>query len=147
MREILLYGFAVLIGVAGFAVSVVLPIVIWYRRRKKAAGLYDEFLEASVDVIGFQYRRTKKPFGDGFLDGYAGTVGNLSFRLDVEIVPFARHHAYRLRLEKRVDGHPLVREMASEADPTGTDPLAIIAKTLRRVHAKRENYLIMEEAD
>jgi hypothetical protein len=147
MREILLYGFAVLLAVAGFGISVVLPISVWHRRRKKALGLYDEFMEASVDVIGFRYRRTKMPFGDGFADEYAGEVGSLSFRLGVEIVPHRKRHGYRLRLEKRVGGEPIVHVRASQAGPSDPDPLAIVAKTLRRLHAKRERCLVMEEAN
>jgi len=144
MRETLLIGIAVLIGAAGAAISIVLPAVVWYRRRKMAAGLYGEFLEATPDIIGFRYRRMKRPFGEGFLDAYSGEVGSIAFRLDVEIVPFRKLNAYRLRLEKPVDGELLVHERSSQAEPTDPDPLAIIAKTLCKAHAEREKYLIVE---
>ena len=143
MREGALIGFAVILGIAGAAIMA-LPLLVWMRRRKAAAAMEREFLEAVPAVIGFRYRREKKPFGEGFADAYEGQVGDISFRLDVDIVPFRKAHVFRLRLEKRVGGEPLVRVTSSSADPTGTDPLARAAASFRHVRAKREGYLTTE---
>lgn len=145
MRDVALIGFAVFIGAAGFAISVLLPLIAWYRRRKAALALLPEFLAAIPEIIGFRYRRTKMLFGDGFLDDYSGEIGNLAFGLSVEIVPFRKEHTYRLRLERCVAGHdPLVRETSSSADPAGPDPLARAAAGLRRVRERREGYVLFE---
>jgi|GEM_PF-3715391 len=142
MREFAIAA-AVLIGIAG-ALITALPLVAWIRRRKAAAAMEREFLEAASSVIGFRYRRAKKPFGEGFADSYEGQVGDVSFRLDVDIVPFRKAHGFRLRLEKRVGGEPLVRETSSSADPSGPDPLARTAASFRLVRAKREGYHVPE---
>ena len=144
MREFAIAA-AVFIGLAG-AVVTALPILVWVRRRKAAAAMEREFLAAAPAVIGFRYRRAKKPFGEGFADSYEGQVGDISFRLMVDIVPFRNAHGFRLRLEKRAGGEPLVRETSSSADPTGPDPLARAAASLRLVRAKREGHHATEAA-
>lgn len=136
-------GIAVFIGLVGAAITV-LPFAMWLRRRKAAAALYAEFREAVPRVIGFRYRRQKMIFGDGFLDAYDGQIGEISYRLEVEIIPHRRLRGYRLRLEKRVGGEALVYETSACADPAGPDPLARAAAALRRVRAKREGYCISE---
>ncbi|HTK60281.1 MAG TPA: hypothetical protein VL283_03705 [Candidatus Baltobacteraceae bacterium] len=143
MRDVLPIGIAIFIGTAGAAICA-LQISVWLRRSKAAATLWREFQDAVPAIIGFRYGRSKPIFGEGFHDSYAGEIGGISFRLEVELVPFRAAHAYRLRLEKRVDGGSIVYRRSSSADPAGPDPLARAAAALRRVHAKREGYHLSE---
>ena len=148
MREFVLYGFILVISLAG-AVITALPILAWARKRAWRKGLMACFASAFEGgmIRGVRYARDRKFVGKGWVDTYRGSAGTLRFTLSVTIEPHQYVKTYWLHLDgggrDPRTGEPLSQTYPFVADPDkAPDALHVrIHRKLIRLTASPDTWL------